>query len=288
MGSLFKLVILALFGAFALPTLALAAEGGVSPKAYELFKLGPVTVTNSMVTTWAIGLIIIVVVRVMVASPKLIPSKGQAVVESVALWVQDIMEPIIGHKVFPKVFPLLVTLFVFILLNNWSGLMPGVGAFGFYDGSTLEYFFRPANSDLNTTIALACVAMLAWLYFVIRYAGLGVLIHEVFGNKADKRETPKPLFAFLGGVFFLVGIIELVSIAIRPVTLSMRLYGNIFGGERLLDTMVSRTVDVFFIPVAMPFYLLETLVGLIQALVFTLLVAVYIGLVCNHEEGEHH
>jgi F-type H+-transporting ATPase subunit a len=111
---------------------------------------------------------------------------------------------------------------------------------------------------------------------VMRYAGPGLLIKDLFGNKADKKELAPAMYWGLSLVFIVVGVIEVVSIFIRPVTLSMRLFGNVFGGENLLHAM-------HFLP---PFYFLELLVGFIQGLVFTLLTAVYIGLICNH--GDDH
>ena len=261
-----------------------AADGAVSQHAYQLHEVMGFPITNSMITTWAIALVLIVVVRLAVGKASLVPTMGQAVVESIYSGIESVMEPIVGKKVIGKVLPLLLCLFTFILINNWSGLIPGVGAFGYQEGDHLSYFFRPANSDLNTTVALAAVAIVGWLYFVLRYAGIKLLVFDLFGNKADKSSTPLPLYVFLSAVFLLVGCIEVVSIAIRPVTLSMRLFGNVLGGETLLTTILNMLP--WYIPGALPFYLLETLVGLIQALVFTLLTAVYIGLICNHEE-EH-
>jgi len=238
-----------------------------------------------MMTTWVIAIVLILAVRFAVGRASLVPTKGQAVVEVFYTGIKSVMEPIVGKKMIGKVLPLLLCLFTFILINNWSGLIPGVGAFGYKDASGhLSYFFRPANSDLNTTVALAAIAIGGWFYFVLRYEGIKLLILDIFGNKADKKETPLPLYIFLSGIFLLVGCIEVVSIAIRPVTLSMRLFGNVLGGETLLTTILSMLP--WYIPGALPFYLLETLIGLIQALVFTLLTAVYIGLICNHEE-EH-
>ena len=263
-----------------------AADGAVSQHAYKLFDLFGLPVTNAMVTTWVIALALILVVRLAVGKPTMIPTKGQAVFESVYQGIEGVIEPIVGAKMVSKTLPLLLCLFIFILINNWSGLIPGVGGFGHYDAEGhFTYWFRPANSDLNGTAALAIVAMAGWLYFVLKYAGAKILIFDIFGNKADKATTPMPLYVFLSVIFLLVGFIELISMAIRPVTLSMRLFGNILGGETLLTTMLNMTP--WYIPAALPFYMLETLVGLIQALVFTLLTSVYIGLICNHDE-EHH
>jgi F-type H+-transporting ATPase subunit a len=106
---------------------------------------------------------------------------------------------------------------------------------------------------------------------------------DIFGNKADKKEIPTAIYYFLFVIFFAVGLIEVISIVFRPVSLSFRLFGNVFGGENLLVSMTN--LIGYIVPV--PFYFLEVLIGAVQAMVFTLLVAVYIGLICNHDDGEH-
>lgn len=268
---------------------ATSAQGAVSQSPYELFSIPGtgLSITNSMVTTWVISLILIVVVRAMVGAPKLVPARGQMVVEVILDGVKSMMEPIVGKKMVKPCLPILATLFFFILIHNWSGLLPTVASFGHYDESGhLLYYYRPANSDLNNTIALATIAMSAWLFLVLKHAGLRVLFLDLFGNKADKKNTPKPLYLALTPVFLAVGVIEVVSICIRPVSLSLRLFGNVFGGESLLDETL--TMAPWYIPVAFPFYMFELMVGFVQALVFCLLVSVYIGLICNHGDDEHH
>ncbi|MEI6108137.1 MAG: F0F1 ATP synthase subunit A, partial [Opitutae bacterium] len=210
-----------------------------------------------------------------------LPGKGQAVFESILEALRDLFEPIVGKKAFPAAFPLLVTFFIFILVHNWMGLLPGVGTIG--TGHDVDGHFhlttpwiRPFTSDFNSTIALALVSFGGWFILVMKYAGPKLLFIDLFGNKADKKETPGWLYPVLTLVFFVVGLIEVFSILIRPFTLSVRLFGNVFGGENLLHG-----TSFFFV-----FYFMELLVGLIQALVFTLLTSVYIGLICNH--GDEH
>jgi F-type H+-transporting ATPase subunit a len=151
-------------------------------------------------------------------------------------------------------------------------------------------FVRPGNADLNGTFALAIVSMICWFYFIMRYAGLKLVIKDLFGNKADPKEVPLAIYIPLFGVFFAVGIIEVISILFRPISLSFRLFGNVFGGENLLHAMSS--ITRWGLPI--PFYFLELLIGFVQALVFVLLVSVYIGLICNHGDdhaeghAEHH
>lgn len=249
-------------------------------------------VTNSMMTSWVISLLIIVGVRLAVGTPQLVPSKGQQIVEGIVCWLRDLATPIVGKKMVRPTFWLLSGLFFYIIFHNWSGLLPGVGTVGYMDasGHMVAPLIRPANADLNMTLALAVVAQIAWLYYVLRYAGLKVLFVDLFGNKADKETTPVPLYFALFVVFFGVGIIEIISITFRTISLPFRLFGNVYGGENLLHSMSELSLS--FLPVAtllpVPFYFLELLIGFVQALVFTLLVAVYIGLICNHGDDHEH
>lgn len=264
-------------------TTAAFAEGGVDPKASVLFDLGGGwRITNSMLTGWAVSLVLITLILLAVGNPKILPGKAQSVFESLLEALRDLFEPIVGKKAFPATFPLLVTLFVFILIQNWSGLLPGVGTIGWEShtehGTHFTPWVRPFTADFNSTIALALISFGAYLIIIFKYAGPKLILWDLFGNKADKKETPGWLYPILSLVFLVVGFIEVFSIAIRPFTLSVRLFGNVFGGENLLH-------GTSFFPV---FYFMELLVGLIQATVFTLLSAVYVGLICNHGDDHDH
>ena len=272
--------VLALLGSASL----LNAADGVSPSPYKLTEIFGLPVTNSILTTWAISIFLILVIRFSVGTPKLIPGKGQAVIENLVGGLRDLLLPIVGKKAFSMAFPLLIGLFIFIMIHNWSGLIPGVGVFGFYDEyGNLKYWMRPASADLNATFGMALVAMIAWLFISLKVAGPKFFVWELFGNKADKKETPKAIYFILAPIFLMVGLIEVVSIAFRPISLSFRLFGNVFGGENLLTSMTG--MAPYLVPI--PFYLYEVLVGVVQALIFTLLVAIYIGLMTNHDEEAH-
>jgi len=278
-----KLALISLLLATGLP--AFAAEGhGVTKSAEDLFHVGPLVVTNSMVTSWIVAIVLIVIVRLVVGRPQLVPTRGQAVVENLLSGIRDLTTPIVGKKVALYTFPLLITLFTYILIQNWSSLVPGVGTIVMKDAAG-EWvpFVRPANADLNGTVALALVAIACWFYFIMRFAGPTAVLKDIFGNKAKKSEMPAAVYYPLFVVFFVIGIIELVSIAFRPVSLSFRLFGNVFGGENLLHAMSA--ISKWGLPI--PFYFLEFIIGFVQALVFTLLVSVYIGLICNHSGGDH-
>ena len=263
------------------PAFALANEEGVNPKATDLFEIGGIPVSNTILTTWILTALIIIAIRVLVGTPKIVPRKGQALVENMASGLRDALEPIVGKSMIGKVFPTLCGFFVFILLMNWSGLLPGVGTIKYGEPGHWLDAIRPATSDLNTTLALSAISFVAWTYFVLRYAGFKVLIFDLFGNKADKKELSFPMWIMLSFIFLGVGGIEVVSIAFRLISLSFRLYGNVYGGENLIHALGG--IAPYVIPAVAG--LLEVLVGLIQAFVFTLLSAVYIGLICNHEGG---
>ena len=277
--------LLGLAAALCLTTLSFAAEGeGVAPAAVKLADFGNGwAITSSMATGWVVSALLIGLILLAGRKPQLLPSKSQAVFESILEGLRDLFEPIVGKKAFPASFPLLVTLFIFILINNWMGLLPGVGTIGWgheVDGHfhLTHPWIRPFNADFNGTLALALVSFGAYLIIIFKYAGPKLILWDLFGNKADKAETPAWLYPFLSLVFLIVGFIEIFSIMIRPFTLSVRLFGNVFGGENLLHG----TGFIFV------FYFMELLVGLIQAIVFTLLSSVYIGLICNHGDDHDH
>ena len=287
MKSLAKLIL------FLSPLGSLHAAGdGVKVTADQITSIGGLPISNSMVTSWIISLLLIIFIKFLVGKPQLIPSKGQLILESVIGGIRGIIEPIVGKKVFFPSFWLLSGLFFFILIQNWSGLLPGVGTVG-YGYSVEDHFkvskplIRPGNADLNMTLALALVANLFWVYFIVKFAGFKAIIKDWFGNKADKSEVSSLIFGFLGVIFLAVGFIEVVSILFRPVSLTFRLFGNVFGGESLLHSMFYLVPQLKWI-LPVPFYFMEVLIGLVQALVFMLLISVYIGLICNHDEGEHH
>jgi len=281
MSRILKLTTLLIACIFGLSPLA--AED-VAPSAAKLVDFGNGwAITNSMVTGWVTSLLLVALIIWLVGKPSVIPSRGQAVFESLLEGLRGIFEPIVGKAAFPAAFPILITFFVFILFHNWMGLIPGVGTLGWGVEDASGQFhltrplIRPHNADFNGTAALALISFGAWAIIVFKFAGPKTIMMDLFGNKADKNETPVWLYPILSLVFLAVGLIEVFSIAIRPFTLSVRLFGNIFGGENLLHG----TGFVFV------FYFMELLVGIIQALVFTLLTAVYIGLLCNHEGSEH-
>jgi F-type H+-transporting ATPase subunit a len=184
------------------------------------------------------------------------------------------------------------SVFIFILFANWMGLIPGLGTVGWGHSTPHGFhvdqpFFRGANADLNMTLAMALVFFACWIFWALRENGpIGFLLH-LFAPKGDTTGFLKLLMVV---VFFAVGCLEVFSILFRPVSLSFRLYGNIFAGENMLESM-AKLIPGFGWLLPIPFYFMELLVGFVQALVFMLLTAVFTMLICQHDEepgAAHH
>ncbi len=284
----------------------LIAAGGINAPEIPAFGW----LTNSILVAAIVTCAVLAFTRMATRRMELIPGPKQNLVEYVVEFLYGQVEGIVGKHVAPKAFPLLATLFIFILSSNWFGLLPGVGTVGFghkvaalsvdsshvdADGHhTFVPLLRPATADLNMTLALAAVFMLVWFYLSIRELGVwGTLVH-IFGPKGGLHG---PLKYALMPIFFFVGLIEVVSIIFRPMSLSLRLLGNIFAGETLLHTMggLGATIGlpswlawISSVLFPLPFYFMEILVGALQATVFSLLCAVYIKLATTHDGEEHH
>lgn len=243
----------------------------VSIAAEKLFNIGPLPVTNSLLVTWiAILLFVILIISIRIKR-NIIPVGIQNVVEYVLeFFYRMVCEVFESEEKSRRFFPLVMTIFLFVLLVNWLGLLPGVGSIGFYrgEGEHLEFIplFRGASADLNTTIALALISVFLTQIFSIQHLGF-----KGFIGRFIKLKSP---------LLFFVGILELISEVAKIISFSFRLFGNIFAGEVLL------LVIIFLIPfvVPIPFIALEIFVGLIQALIFSLLTLFFIKIATTEEE----
>ncbi len=258
--------------------------------------------TNSIVVAGVVLILILWAARRATAKMELVPGPDQNVFESIVEALYDMVEGIVGRHMVARTLPLLATLFIFILAANWFGLLPGVGTIGFSAeprGPLLSLhdvdspLLRPANADLNLTLAMSLIFMVFWVIWSFQELGAGGIVTHIFGVKGGVTGILK--WALLP-IFIFVGTIEVISIAFRPVSLSLRLFGNIYAGENLMHTM-SGLGDTMHMPgavaflmrvlIPIPFYFLELLVGVVQALVFTLLCAVYIQLMTSHDASDH-
>jgi F-type H+-transporting ATPase subunit a len=206
----------------------------------------------------------------------------------------EFLEGIIGHDLVKKTFWFFATIFIFILFANWAGLIPGIGTIGWGEPDANGHLhhisrplFRGVNADLNMTFAMAIIFFGCWIVWALQANGVGGFLLHLFGPKG---ETTGALKILMMGIFVLAGVLEVVTILFRPVTLSFRLYGNIFAGENMLEAMANLVPHLgWLLPI--PFYFMELLVGFVQALVFMLLTSVFTMLICEEEEGHakaHH
>ena len=266
----------------------------IAPPLFNVFGFLPVT--NSMVCTWIVALVIVIIIRLTTWKMSEIPSGGQNVMEALIEGWEGLMGNVLEPKVVKWVFPLTMTYFIFIAISNLSDLFPGVGSIGFGHADknsafplALEHvsrpFFRPPTTDANLTIAMAGIFLVMCLYWAVKYNGLIGLIKHVFGVKVEVNKWLYPLLLLL---FIFIGVMEAFSILfIRPVALALRLYGNIFGGETMLTMALSQKPLWFGILVAIPGYFFETVVCLLQAFVFAMLSVAFVGTLCSPSETEH-
>jgi F-type H+-transporting ATPase subunit a len=246
-------------------TISLAAE--------KIVEIGPFAITNTMIVTWVVILLLGIFSIIVSSNLKNIPGKLQNFFEFIVEAILGMIEGVTGDRNKAiKFLPLVATLFLFILTANWISLIPGFETIGKYQNEHGELVFMPflrsPNSDLNTTIALAIIAMTSIQVYGIKSLGLSYF---------------KKFFNFKSPVDFFVGIIEIISELARIISFSFRLFGNVFAGGVLL------IVVTYLIPfvVSIPFYGMEIFVGFVQALVFAMLTTVFLQLATvGHETHE--
>jgi F-type H+-transporting ATPase subunit a len=257
--------------------------------------IGHFPVTNSMLVTWIVAIGVILFARYASRNMKDVPDGAQNFWEFLVESLSDFLESIVGPDLVKKTFWFFATIFIFILFTNWFGLIPGVGTIGWGEQGPHGFevtrpLLRGGNADLNMTSAMAIIFMLLWIWWALQSNGIWGFFLHIFGPKGKMEGFLK--YAMIV-VFFAVGFIEVLSILFRPISLSFRLYGNVFAGESLLDAMShtvthpewAKQVASALLPV--PFYFMELLVGLVQALVFMLLTADFTGVICMHDDEEH-
>jgi F-type H+-transporting ATPase subunit a len=282
----------------------------------QLLTRGPVWFTNSILTTILVDIILIVMAVAATARMKLIPTGWQNVMEAVLEYLYSLAESVAQHHA-RRFFPWVVTIFLFVIISNWTGILPGVGSIGFMhpygahagaegaianasyklamvDGNlkitnaaavmpatvgemVLVPLIRPPSADLNTTFALALITMVMVQVIGVGTVGAGPYFHKFFNAGGS---------GFMRAINAFVGFLELVAQFSRFLAFGFRLFGNIFAGEVILMTMAF--LIAFLLP--LPFYFLEIFVGFIQALVFMMLALVFFteATVAHGQHDDHH
>ncbi|MGH2533578.1 MAG: F0F1 ATP synthase subunit A [Thermomicrobiales bacterium] len=279
-------------------------EVHVELAAETLFHIGPIPVTNSMLTMFIVMSVILLVFSWLARRAQMVPTRGQSVLEVIVEFLLGLVEGTAGKRVGRRIFPLVAGLFIFIIFANYSGLLPGVGTIGYWHEAEADHasapvtevaavqtdgeapseaeehhdvlvpFFRSPSADLNMTLAMALLT-----FSVVQIAGV-----SAHGIRGRIKHMADPWWIFP---------LELIQEFARIISLSFRLFGNIFAGEVLLAVMyaMANAIKIALIPVLFPvvFLFLEVLFGAIQALVFALLTLIYITLASagGHAEEEH-
>jgi F-type H+-transporting ATPase subunit a len=242
-------------------------------------------ISNSMIMVWIGAILIILFCRAATSKLSLVPTGFQNFAEWLIESLYGFFGNILGDHLVKRTFWFFGSTFLLILTVNYLALIPGVGTITFLDShGHVTGLLRGGNADLNMTGAMSITFALLWLYWAVTENGVKNFFAHIFAPKGTFTGIMKVGMVV---IFFLVGILEIVSICIRPVALSFRLFGNIYGGEQTMEGLMALVPEnLAFLP-ALPFYFMELLVGLVQALVFTLLSAVFLKLICEHSE-EHH
>ena len=225
-------------------------------------------VTNTLLATLVVDLVIVLLVVVIRRRLSLVPGKLQAAAEGIVGYLHTTTEQVAGART-SMIFPWVAVFFIYIALSNLIGLFPGFGTVGFFRAEGFVPILRVSTSDLNVTLALALVSVVAANALAIRSNGLGGHLKRFF--------SLSPLLLF-------VGILELVQEVTKLVTFSFRLYGNISAGEVVLGTMSA--LAAFVVPI--PFLAFEILVGLVQGLVFALLTMAFMTILTEPHHKEEH
>ncbi|MBT8037709.1 MAG: F0F1 ATP synthase subunit A [Verrucomicrobiae bacterium] len=272
---------------FALGTGAASAAGGHQLPLYPHSPFEGTMlswVTNSMIMVWMAAGLIILFCRAATKKMAMVPSGFQNFAEWLIEGLYTFFGNILGEHLVKRTFWFFGGTFLLILTVNYLALIPGVGTITYNDSEGhVQGLLRGGNADLNMTAAMSLTFALLWFYWAVTENGIKNFLAHIFAPKGDFKG---PMLMGMIVIFFLVGILEVISIMIRPVALSFRLFGNIYGGEQTLGGLMALVPKYLAFLPALPFYFMELLVGLIQALVFTLLSAVFLKLICTH--GEDH
>ena len=250
------------------------------------------TITNALFTSWITVIVIIILAIVIRSKLKEIPRGIQNFFEVIIEGALSLCDQVTNDRALSlKIFPIAISVFFFVLVNNWFGILP-LGGFGLIEkgeqGLSFVPFLRGGTADINTTLALAIMAVLGANIFGVFSIGIWKTFNKYVNLKVigeiGKKIRKDPTVILVAPITFFVGLIEIVGEFAKIASLSFRLFGNVFAGEVLLVSMAA--LVAYIVPI--PFLFLEILVGVIQALIFSILLVVYFTIgASDHDEHEH-
>lgn len=258
--------------------------------AEPVYHVGSFPITNSLINSWVVVCIVLILGIFIRRKINLVPTGVQNALEAIIDGFMGIFDSVTGSREKSmKFFPFVFSFFILILLNNWLGIVPGVGSMGQviseHGEKVFVPFFRGGTADLNTTLALAIIGVVASHIFGVMAVGGWKYLNKFINIKAfieiPKKVMKDPAILIVNPIKAFVGLIEIVGEVAKVASLSFRLFGNIFAGEVLLASMSA--ILAFGLPI--PFMFLEIIVGIIQALIFSMLILAYLTI--NTSEEEH-
>lgn len=257
--------------------------------AEPIFHVGNFTVTNSLIMSWATVFILVAIFIIVGKKIKKVPKGLQNIFELLLDEGLKLADSVTGsRKKSEKFLPISLALFLFVLVNNWLGLVPGVGTVGFVEngahGNIFVPILRGGTADLNTTLALALFAVVASHVMGVIAIGAWKHLNKFLNFEAflaiPKKIKKDPSIVLVNPIKAFVGVVEVIGEIAKVASLSFRLFGNIFAGEVLLASMMA--LFAFLLP--LPFIFLEIIVGIIQALIFGMLTMVFMTIATSSEE----
>jgi len=261
--------------------------------AEPVFHFKDFAITNALFTSWIAVIVIIVLSFVLRSKLKEVPGKIQNLFEIIVEGALSLCDQVTNDRALSmKIFPIAISVFFFILVNNWFGILP-LGGFGLIEkgehGLAFIPFLRGGTADINTTIALAVMAVFGANLFGVFSIGIWKTFNKYVNLKVigdiGKKLRKDPTIIIVAPITFFVGLIEIVGEFAKIASLSFRLFGNVFAGEVLLVSMAA--LVGYIVPI--PFLFLEILVGVIQALIFSILLVVYFTIAStDHDEHDEH
>ncbi len=259
--------------------------------AEPIYHIGSFTVTNALFTSWIVVAILVIFSIVIRLKLKKIPRGIQNVFEFVIEGAESLCDQVTNdRKITNKAFPIVFTIFLIVLVNNWMGILP-LGGFGLLEisehGKLFIPLIRSGTADINGTLPLAIMSVIGANLFGVLSIGLWKTINKYVNLKAlggiITSIRKDPMILMTAPIMFAVGILELVGEFAKVASLSFRLFGNVFAGEVLLASMGA--ILAYALPT--PFLLLEVLVGVIQAFIFSILTLVYYTIASQDHDEEH-
>ena len=262
--------------------------------ASTIFHLGPLPVTNTILTSWITVAILVLIALFVTRRSKLIPGRLQGAVEAIIEWMYNFCKDVAGPENGRRFFPFVTTIFLFVLLNALLNLIPGFGSITFTNAEGTFPLLRGANTDINTALGIALLAFIFIEFWGFKNNKFGYL--KKFFNFSRGLKGWGQLFTgkfkssigniMMGAIDTFVGFLEFFSELIRIVSFTFRLFGNMTGGEILILILffLLGFAGLGFIQLG---YVFEMLVGVVQALIFSGLTLVFATMAAEKHEGEH-